>query len=87
MNYYYNYLITIVFIIDNYLYIMRLVGAVIPAPTTHFVRLHLSFKLYNYMMTLSRLSGPLYITPTNKTYLRPEENKEICINILGLCYC
>ena len=39
------------------------------------------------MMTFRRSSGPLYISPTNKMFLRPEENKENCINVLGLCYC
>ena len=31
------------------------------------------------MIKFNRSSGPLYISPTNKTFLRPEENKEICI--------
>ena len=51
----------LVFIFDNYLYIMKEVGTVITDPTTHLLRLHLSFKLYNYinMMTFRRSSAPL----------------------------
>ena len=52
-----------VFIFDNYLYIMREVGVVIPTPTIHLLRLHLSFKLYTYMMTFRRSSGPLNTPP------------------------
>ena len=75
-----------VFIFDNYLYMMREFGVVVPIPTTHMLRLLLSLILIQIWWHLGGQVLPSTSPPQKKTFLCPRENKEICNNILGLCY-